>query len=147
MRKGLERQLLDVVSPFLQAGEQPAMSTLATLGENVHSIREITRGAVRESISSMGTFTLRMPRRFFLLLTDRRLLFVASSDTMGKPLPDVVGELPREGLRFVPVPGGIMKSFDVTGPDGVAVIRVNFALPQRGDSTRLAEMVNGVTTS
>jgi hypothetical protein len=139
MRKGLERQLLDVVSRFLQRGEQPVMSTCATLG--THSVRQMTKGAVRQSVATMGTFTVRMPRRFFLVLTNQRLLFVASSESLGRPRPDIVGQLPRRGLRFVPVPGGLTKSFEVTGPDGIAIIRVNFALPQRGDSTRLADLL------
>jgi hypothetical protein len=143
MRRAMEERLMDVVTPFLEGGEQPIMSTCATMG--AHSVGTITRGAVRQSVSTLGTsFTLHMPKRFFLVLTNRRLLFVDSHESSGRPLPHVAAHLPRHGLRLTPLRGGgLMKCFHVTAPDGRPITQVNFAMPQRGDAARLATVLNG----
>jgi hypothetical protein len=134
---------MDVVTPFLDRDEQPIMSTCATMG--AHSIGTITKGAVRQSVSTLGrSVTLHMPKRFFLMLTNRRLLFVDSDDSSGRPLPHVVAHLPRHGLRLTAVQGGgLMKCFHITAADGRPITQVNFAMPQRGDAARLAMVLNG----
>jgi hypothetical protein len=144
MRKGLEQLLLDTVTPLLNRGEQPVFATCATVG--VHNIQTMTRGAVRESMATLGTsFTLHMPKRFYLLLTNQRLAFVGSSKNSSRPLPSIVWQLPRTGLRMRPAAGGgLMKRYSVTAPDGRPIAQLNFALPQRGDATHLATVLNGL---
>ncbi|MEV4314178.1 hypothetical protein [Actinocrispum sp. NPDC049592] len=146
MRKGLEGRLLEAAAPLLNPGEQPVFGTCATVGAGVNNIRNITRGAVQESVATLGTsFTLNMPKRFYLLLTNQRLLFVGSNDNTSRPVTQLAWQVPRAGLRLQPVSGGgLMKCYQVVAPDGRPLAQLNFAVPQRSDATHLAEVLNGM---
>jgi hypothetical protein len=141
VRKGLQRRLLAAVGPWFMPGERPVLGTCAALGSDL--FRTTTTTAVQTSLQSRGRgFTLAVPKRFFLLLTTHRLLFVAANQNSGRPLPSVVAALPRHGLRMAPAAGGMWKAVQLVGPGGEVVAQLNFAVPQRKDGDQLAAVLN-----
>ncbi len=83
-------------------------------------------------------------RRFYLVLTDRRLLFFEETPARGRPRRELAAELPRAELRAKPARSLLYKTYHVTTVDGSPVLRLSFPLPTRGDANLLARELGSV---
>jgi len=124
MQQKLETRAFANVAPILQAGEQPVVGTRAMVGKFASG----RLGAVaRQSLIQVGGgamgAALARNRKQFVVLTDRRLIFLTQT-FLGGPGKKVLGEVAREDLALAETKSGVMTllrvSFGSAG-DGVAL--------------------------
>ena len=124
MQQKLETRAFANVAPILQAGEQPLVGTRAMVGKFASG----RLGAVaRQSLIQVGGgamgAALARNRKQFVVLTDRRLIFLTQT-FLGGPGKKVLGEVAREDLALAETKSGVMTllrvSFGSAG-DGVAL--------------------------
>jgi hypothetical protein len=76
-------------------------------------------------------------RRYFLVLTQHRLLFVDMDPASARPLPNVRFELPRDGLTAQRVSSFPSGKILLHGPQGTEICVLYFPLGVRLDGTNL----------
>jgi hypothetical protein len=124
MQQKLETRAFENVAPILQPGEQPVVGTRAMVGKFASGrLGAVARqGVVLAGGGAVGA-SLARNRKQFVVLTDRRLIFLAQT-MLGGPGKKVLGEVPREELTLAETKSGVVTllrvSFGSAG-DGVAL--------------------------
>lgn len=149
MNEKMTKRAMEVATPLLQSGERAVLASFAA----VH--RESAKAtAARQAATMVGSVVLTggmggaflAARRFYLVLTDRRLLFFEETSARGRPRRELAAELPRADLRAKPARSLLYKTYHVTTVDGSPVLRLSFPLPTRGDADLLARELGSVTS-
>jgi hypothetical protein len=136
MKDSQAKRVLEVVNPLLQDGERVAAVARAAVGSS--PVKRQLKTAAAVGILTGGTvMAFSVPKSFYLVLTDRRLLFFEAHQTTGRPLRELAAELARAGLKTVPVKRSIYKSYDLTDANGTPIARLNFTLIDRRGGERL----------
>jgi hypothetical protein len=97
----------------------------------------VAAGAAAAAVLGGGMVFTTQARRYFLVLTDRRLLFVDMDMAFARPLPNVRFVLPRHGLgarRVSSFPSGKIALHD---PEGQEICVLFFPLGVRLDGANL----------
>jgi hypothetical protein len=124
MQQKLQTRAFEQVAPILQPGEQPLSATRTMVGKfssgRLGSV--VKQGLLNEGFGVLGS-QLASNRKQFVVVTDRRLIFLAQT-FLGGPGKKVLGEVPREHVSVAEVKPGLVTlvrvSFGALG-DGVAL--------------------------
>lgn len=121
MQQKLQTRAFERVAHILQASEQPVAATRALVGKFSASRygAAITQGLVQESAGLLGA-ALMSNRKQFVVLTDRRLIFLTQT-FLGGPGKTILGEVPREQVSLAEVKMGV-----------VSLVRIAFGGPGNG---------------
>jgi hypothetical protein len=80
-------------------------------------------------------------RRYGVVLTNQRLIFVATSSLNAKML-GIAAEYPRRSMRVLTPPKGVYRAFDIVGPNGTKT-RLSFPVPNRLEGEKIATALAG----
>lgn len=125
MQQKLQTRAFEHVTPILQAGEQPVVATRAMVGKFSSSrLGTAVSQAIRLEVGGalLGA-ALASTRKQFVVLTDRRLIFLPQT-FLGGPGKKVLGEVPREQVSLAEAKIGVMSLLRLafgTAGDGVAL--------------------------
>ncbi|MFR9779401.1 hypothetical protein ACL02O_25510 [Micromonospora sp. MS34] len=124
MNQKLQTRAFEQVAPILQAGEQPAVATRAMVGKfsSGRLGTVVSQAVVLEAAGALGA-ALVSNRKQFVVLTDRRLIFLTQT-FLGGPGKKVLGEVPREQVSLAEVKMGVVSLLRLafgTAGDGVAL--------------------------
>jgi hypothetical protein len=147
MNRKMTQRVMDVVTPLLEGDERVALASFAA----VHS-ESAAASATRQAATMVGSVVLSggmagaftIAKRFYLVLTDRRLLFFETTPRAGRPRRELAAELPRAGLRATPARSLVYRTYHLTAVDGSPVLRLSFPLPTRRDGEQLARELGSV---
>lgn len=136
MRESQAQRVLEVATPLLQGGERVDAIARAAVGNS--PVKKQLKTAAAVGILTGGTvMAFATPKPFYLVLTDRRLLFFEVHQVTGRPLGELAAELARAGLKADPVKRSIYKSYQLTDANGTPIARLNFTMIDRGSGERL----------
>jgi len=95
MKEDLRTAVRDAVAPALEVGEHVEIEAFGGVGQV--SVKRMVATTVVVSALTLGTvMAVAKPRALFMVLTDRRLIFLEPSAMAGKPTSTIVFVLPRE---------------------------------------------------
>lgn len=91
------KQVIETATPHMESGEQVIVATTASVG-SVSAKRKVLTSAV-VGIASGGTMIANVrPRRMYIAMTDRRLIFFDADTASGKPGKEILMSLPLAAL-------------------------------------------------
>jgi hypothetical protein len=117
-----QTKAFEKVAPLLQAGEQPIAATRALVGKFSSSRygAVVSQALIMETVGALGS-ALTTKRKQFVVLTDRRLIFLTQT-FMGGPGKRILGEVPRDQVSLAEVKWGVVSLVRVAfGADGDGV--------------------------
>lgn len=127
----------------LEDGELVEAATMAEIGSmkgpaaRAGAVSAV--GVVAGLATGTGGFGLARRVRQGVVLTDRRLIFVAADQRTGKFL-HVASQGPRSGVSRGPVKTKIYLSYDLLdGETGEPIVKLSFPLPARATGQRIAD--------
>jgi hypothetical protein len=122
VQQKLQTRAFEQVAPILQPGEQPITATRAMVGKfsSGRLGAVATQALILEGGGALLGAALAAKRKQFVVLTDRRLIFL-SQTFLGGPGKNVTGEVPREHVSLAEVKMGI-----------VSLVRIAFGAPGDG---------------
>ncbi|WP_410810276.1 hypothetical protein [Micromonospora sp. 067-2] len=125
MQQKLQTRAFEQVAPILQPGEEPVAATRAMVGKFSSSrVGTVVSQAIRLEVGGalLGA-VLASTRKQFVVLTDRRLIFLTQT-FLGGPGKKVLGEVSREQVSLAEAKMGVVSllrvAFGAQG-DGVAL--------------------------
>jgi hypothetical protein len=135
----IKQRVVDVATPFLQGGERVEVASQVMVG--TAPVKTMAAVAVATAVVSGGTMTaLFVTRKQFIVLTDRRLLFFQMNQATARPMPKLLGELPRAALSVGEVQKGILtRAFILTVAGQKRAVKLRFPLPLRHDADSIAD--------
>lgn len=141
MEGKLKDRVTAVATPILEAGERIEICSVASVGTVSVKRRAATAAVV--GVLSAGTVTVAVrPRKFFLALTDRRLLLFGEGMTGPEKKPAAV--LPRQLLHAGDPKKGLMTTtFELSIEGQEKGMKFVFPLPARADAPVIAAALNG----
>jgi hypothetical protein len=119
---------LEVPSQALVGTAVLAKTALATAAASVATA--VVSGGL------IGVFFV--PRKQYVVLTDRRLLFVEMNQVTGRPMPNLVGELPRSALKAGGVRGRVTPVLIISVAGEAKGLKLRFPWPVRRDAHTIA---------
>ncbi|WP_035855341.1 hypothetical protein [Cryptosporangium arvum] len=125
MREKLQTKAFEIVGPVLQPGEQPVAAVRTSVGKfsSSRAGTVLKKGLVMEGVGGVGAAVLMARKEQFVVLTDRRLIFLQQT-MLGGPGKKVLGEVPRHQVSLVEAQIGLFTllrlAFGNQG-DGVAL--------------------------
>ncbi|KAA2260079.1 hypothetical protein F0L68_20335 [Solihabitans fulvus] len=146
----LERRTIEVVTPFLEVDENIEITTLAMVGiipvkQNLASAA--AAAAVGVAFGS-AVMVLTSPKKFYIALTDRRLLFFEEHKLSGRPIKKVAWSLPRQLLHTNEPANLLIVARLLLTIDGQAnAVKLTFPLPAKRGAAQLAAALNGSTSA
>lgn len=124
MQEKLQTRAFEQVAPMLQPGERPVAATRALVGKfNSGRIASAAKQSLKQSGGLVGAALGGSTGKQFLVVTDRRLIFLSQS-FMGGPGKKVIGEVPRDQVSLAEVKMGVVSLVRIafgTEGDGVAL--------------------------
>ncbi|MFE1749932.1 hypothetical protein [Streptomyces anandii] len=132
------RQLLDATAPLLVQGEEIRLTSLAGVG-SVSVRRRAVTAAVVGALSAGTVIATVTPRPMYVVLTDRRVLFL-DGNRGGRP-GALVLDLP---LRYVTATGskkaflGLQYVTHLTVPGQEKALKITFPVQHRSDGPHFA---------
>lgn len=137
MTKQQQEQLLRVVTPVLQDGEQVEYMTAARVGQPRR--RQQILYMVISTVLTLGFMTVTPTAKgYFVVLTSLRLLFFGVGS--GRPVAGPAMQLPRERLTATRPRSRLAVTFRLVRP-GEPPIKVAFGQPKRRDAKELAAAI------
>lgn len=138
----LADQVTAVATPVLEPGERIEVRSVANVG-TVSVKRRIGTAAVVGVLSAGTVMVAVQPRKFFLALTDRRLLLFGQGMS-GRPEKKLAAALPRQLLHAGEAKKGLVTATFELSIDGQEKgLKFVFPLPARGDAPLIAAAING----
>jgi hypothetical protein len=124
VQERLQTRAFEQVSPILQPGEQPVTATRAAVGKfsSGRLGAVVSQGLAMEAMGAVGA-ALVSNRKQFVVLTDRRLIFLTQT-FMGGPGAKVLGEVPIDQVSLAETKIGVVSLLRIafgTSGDGVAL--------------------------
>jgi hypothetical protein len=125
MHQKFQTRAFAAVAPILLPGEQPITATRTVVGGFASGrISPLVRQAlVTEGMGALGAAMTTATGKQFVVLTDRRLIFL-SQTWLGGPGKKIVGEVPRQMVSLAEVKIGIVSLLRIAFGDqgqGVAL--------------------------
>lgn len=140
MRQKRERQLGAVVMPLLRNGEQIEYMTSAQAG-TVPRKKQLAVTLI-STILTLGFVSVFVSaRRYYLVLTNQRLIFFPVGRNSGAPVPTIWRQLPRYGLSAAPPRSRLGITFTISTPGNPNTLRLAFGQQQRKDANTLAAAI------
>jgi hypothetical protein len=124
VQQKLQTKAFEQVASILQPGEQPIVATRAMVGKfsSGRLGKIVGQALIAEGVGALGAASIANGKQF-VVLTDRRLIFLAQT-LFGGPGKKVVGQVPREHVALAETKMGLVSllriSFGTLG-DGVAL--------------------------
>lgn len=141
MEGKLKDRVMAVATPILEAGERIEICSVANVG-TVSVKRQATTAAVVGVLSAGTVMVAVRPKKFFLALTDRRLLLFGEGMIGLEKKPAAV--LPRQLLRTgEPKKGMLTATFELSIEGQEKGMKFVFPLPARADAPVIATALNG----
>jgi hypothetical protein len=148
MEKRAVKKVLAIVEPRLDSDERAEHVCIAGImpQTQTHKAGNVAAGigaAAAAAVGGVGVMTVKQARRYYLILTDRRLIFLDMDMRHARPLTTISWTLPRQGLRVERVrsfPSGKLALFD---PQGNQLCTLFFPLGVRLDATNLLKHFPG----
>ena len=133
-----------VATPALEQGERIEISSVASVG-TVSLKRRAATAAVAGVLSGGTLMVAVQPKKFFLALTDRRLLLFPQGMS-GKPEQKPAAILSRQGLSTSEVKNGLLTAaFELAIEGQEKGLKFVFPLPARADAPVIAAALTGPT--
>lgn len=141
MGQRLQLAVIAAAGP-LEPGERVEIASAATLVGPAEGARRGLAIGIAAGVLTAGLGTIvAVPRRWGILLTDRRLLFVAGNDVTFKP--GVEFAIPRQAVHTEAEPTGrMMKAVALLDADGNEVLALYFPAIVRRDGEALARSLS-----
>jgi hypothetical protein len=131
------------VSPYLQPGEQVELATSVTVG--TVPVAEKAAMIVATSIMSGGTIAMyTRPLKQYMVLTDRRVLFIRGNRFNGRP-DKLNSELPRAGLSASEPRGRFTRVVMLSVAGNPKGLKLRFPVPARHDGEQFAAALGAGT--
>lgn len=141
MEGKLNDRVMAVATPLLEQGERIEICSVANVG-TVSLKRKATTAAVVGVLSAGTVMVAVRPRKFFLALTDRRLLMFGEGMVGPEKKPAVV--LPRQLLRAGdPKKGMLTATFELSIEGEEKGMKFVFPMNVRADAPVIATALNG----
>ena len=140
MKERRVQQVRDVAMPHLRAGENIELVTIGRVG----TVRRRKQVAVTviAAILTLGMLTVVvMARPCYLVLTNQRLLCFAVARNSGKPLPQLVRDLPRTGMSATAPRRRLAMTFTISVAGMPGSLKLAFGLAQRKNAPELAKSI------
>lgn len=144
MKEELKAAIRQAAAPLLEVGETIEVEASAAVGE-VSFAKKMAQALV-VGILTLGFVTAySKPRVLFMVLTDRRLIFLEPSAMAGKPTSKVAAEIPRAALttisskpkRVLGITPTLVVDLGIAG--AAKGLRLQFGTPVRAEGARIAE--------
>ncbi|WCN83252.1 hypothetical protein [Micromonospora sp. LH3U1] len=124
MNQKLQARAFERVAPTLQPGERPITATRAMVGSfSASRLGTVVRQGLIQAAAGATGAALARTKKQFLVLTDRRLIFLPQT-FLGGPGTGVLGEVSREHVALAEAKIGVVSllrlAFDGAG-DGVTL--------------------------
>ena len=113
-----------------------AMVGTAVLTKTALASAAATAATLAISGGLIGAFFV--PRKQYVVLTDRRLLFVEQNQMTGRPMPNLIGELPRSALKTVRVRGRLVPVVTLSVAGEAKGLKLRVPWPVRRDAYTIA---------
>jgi hypothetical protein len=141
MNEKMQGWVNEVANPVLEQGEQIEVRSVASVG-TVSLKRRAATAAVAGVLSGGTLMVAVQPKKFFLALTDRRLLLFPQGMS-GKPEKKAAAILPRQGLSTSEVKKGLVTAaFELAIEGEEKGLKFVFPLPARADAAVMAAALN-----
>lgn len=137
MKEKRVRQVFEVAAPFLAPGEHVQIATIADVG--TVSVARKAVVAIVVGIVSLGTMVGTVkPRRLYIAVTERWLLFFEGNTPSGRPGRELLMRLDKRQLRASePKEGWMTMSTILSIGDQPNALKVKFPRPCREDARQL----------
>lgn len=146
MREKHARQLVAVVTPLLRDGEQIQFMTSAQAG-TVARKKQVGITLIT-TILTLGMVSVFVSaRRYYLVLTDQRLIFFPVNRSSGAPVPRIWIQPSRYGLSATPPRSRLAITFMISTADNPNTLRLAFGQQQRKDARALAAAIGAAAPS
>lgn len=137
----IKQRVVEVATPFLQAGERVEVASQVMVG--TVPVGAMAAVAVATAVVSGGAMTaVFVTAKQFIVLTDRRLLFFEMNQYTARPMPKLLGELPRAALSAGAVKGRMTRAFVLTIAGQKRALKLRFPLPLRHDGDSIAQSLH-----
>ena len=141
MNEKIQGWVSAVATPTLERGERIEISSVASVG-TVSLKRRAATAAVAGVLSGGTLMVAVQPKKFFLALTDRRLLLFPQGMS-GKPEQKPAAVLPRRSLSAGEVKKGLLTAaFELSIEGEEKGLKFVFPLPARADAPVIAAALN-----
>ena len=139
-----QQRLIDVAKPFMQDGEIAEVATVVIVGSLLGASGQLGLvGAAAAAAADRSVSRELVPGKQYLLLTDRRLIFVAMNQATGRPVGQINAECPREVLTAGPAMRGLLlTTVDIAVAGADRSMRLRFPRPARADAFAIAESLS-----
>jgi hypothetical protein len=119
VRQTLQTRAFENVAPILQPGEQPVVAARAMVGAfSAGRLGTVAKhGAVLGGAGSATTAMLVATRKQFIVLTNRRVVFLPQT-FLGGPGKKILGELPREQVSLAEAEMGFVSTLRLAFAQG-----------------------------
>jgi hypothetical protein len=109
MNQKLQTRAFEQVAPVLQAGEVPIVAARAMVGKfsSGRFGAVAKQGLLNAGVGSIATQKLLQSKKQFIIVTDRRLIFVPQG-FLGGPGKKVLGDVPRQIVSLAEVRMGVV---------------------------------------
>lgn len=146
MNAKLQGWVTAVATPVLEQGERIEIPSVASVG-TVSLKRRATTAAIAGVLSAGTVIVSVRPRKFFLALTDRRLILFAQGAS-GRPEKKPAVVLPRQLLRTGETKRGLLTAtFELSIEGEEKGLKFVFPLPARADAPLIAAALNATGQS
>lgn len=144
MNQKLLDQTTAAAQPHLADGESVVAAGMATIGKI--STARISAGGVAVAALTAGALTVyKVPKKRYIALTDRRMIFLEANDMTGKATTQKAFELPVEAISTLDVKvkrvllmiPTLVVEFAIAGMD--EGLRLTFPTPYRAEGQHLAD--------
>jgi hypothetical protein len=135
----------EVIASLLRDGEQVEVASLASVG-SVSLGRKLAVAAAAGVLSGGMLIVNTRPARWYVVLTNQRLLFLEPSWFSGRPTAKVTGQVPRAAIAGMSTPKrGVTMVFDVLISGQDKALRLSFPRPHRDDGDKVAAALGTAT--
>lgn len=145
MRDKLQNRAFENVAAALMPGEQPGTATRAMVGKfsSGRYSTLIKQGLVLDGIGSVGAAIASANAKQFVVVTDRRLIFLPQT-ILGGPGTKVLGSVPRELVSVAEVKMALVSLVRLAFGDQGDGVALTFPRQDRRNAEALAAALSGV---
>lgn len=138
-----DKKVARVATPFLGPGEQIEVSTFVALGR-VSAKRQLATAAVAGVLSGGMLIVSVQPKKYYLAVTNFRLLFFSQGTATGRPEKKLAMQVPRHLLLAGEVTKGLLTAqFNVAVEGQESGFKLVFPFPSRADAPAVAATLGG----
>jgi hypothetical protein len=133
-----DKRVAAVATAVLEPGEQIELSTFAAVG-TVSAKRQVATAAIAGVLSAGTLIVSVQPKKYYLALTNQRLLFFAQNSATGRPEKKLAMQVPRQLLAAGETTKGLLTAkVNVTIEGQEKGLKLVFPLPSKSDAPAFA---------